>query len=238
MIKFFRRIRKTLLNENKFSKYLIYAIGEIILVVIGILIALQINNWSEEKKLAKKELYFLEGIRNDLVSDTMQINQLKKGVQRRLTMYKLIDPEFALDEFVQVEIDTVLNFRFLFNRTTSFRSKAGSYNSLISDGQSQLISDKVLFDKIQDVYQHSVPSLESLYNDLKLVELNIKSKWINERRYIPYEHYKEITDKRLIADLFSLHGNIRWYGKTFLLHKNQITEVISEIEKEIEERKN
>ena len=51
MIKFFRKIRQRLLTENKFSKYLIYAIGEIILVVIGILIALQINNWNENRKL-------------------------------------------------------------------------------------------------------------------------------------------------------------------------------------------
>lgn len=50
MIKFFRKIRQRLLTENKFSKYLIYAIGEILLVVIGILIALQINNWNESQK--------------------------------------------------------------------------------------------------------------------------------------------------------------------------------------------
>ena len=50
MIKFFRRIRQRLLKENKFSKYLLYAIGEIVLVVIGILIALSINNWNEEQK--------------------------------------------------------------------------------------------------------------------------------------------------------------------------------------------
>ncbi|WP_299122275.1 hypothetical protein [uncultured Winogradskyella sp.] len=50
MIKFFRRIRKRLLTENKFSKYLLYAIGEIILVVIGILIALQFNNRNEQRK--------------------------------------------------------------------------------------------------------------------------------------------------------------------------------------------
>ena len=50
MIKFFRKIRQKLLAENKISKYLIYAFGEIILVVIGILIALQINNWNEGRK--------------------------------------------------------------------------------------------------------------------------------------------------------------------------------------------
>ncbi len=50
MIKFFRKIRQQLLTENKFSKYLMYAIGEIILVVIGILIALYINNLNTEKQ--------------------------------------------------------------------------------------------------------------------------------------------------------------------------------------------
>lgn len=50
MIKFFRKVRQKLLNENKFSKYLIYTIGEIVLLVIGILIALQINNWNEHQR--------------------------------------------------------------------------------------------------------------------------------------------------------------------------------------------
>lgn len=62
MIKFFRKIRQQLLTENKFSKYLIYAIGEIILVVIGILIALSINNWNEWKKERVKEREILIGL--------------------------------------------------------------------------------------------------------------------------------------------------------------------------------
>ena len=55
MIKFFKKIRQKLLSENQFSKYLIYAVGEIILVVIGILIALQINNWNEEDKTFQRQ---------------------------------------------------------------------------------------------------------------------------------------------------------------------------------------
>ena len=51
MIKFFRKIRHKLLSENRVSKYILYAIGEIVLVVVGILIALQINNWNENKKI-------------------------------------------------------------------------------------------------------------------------------------------------------------------------------------------
>ena len=53
-MKIFRKIRQKLLTENKFSKYLIYALGEIVLVVIGILIALQINNWNQSKQEQKQ----------------------------------------------------------------------------------------------------------------------------------------------------------------------------------------
>lgn len=58
MIKFFRRIRQRLLTENKFSKYLFYAVGEIVLVVIGILVALQLNNWNEERAQREIEIYY------------------------------------------------------------------------------------------------------------------------------------------------------------------------------------
>lgn len=66
MIKFFRTIRQKMLNENKFSKYLIYAIGEIILVVIGILIALAINTKNEKRETRLVELKYLSGIKSDL----------------------------------------------------------------------------------------------------------------------------------------------------------------------------
>ena len=60
MIKFFRKIRKQLLTENKFNKYLIYVISEIALVIIGILIALSINNWNEKHKLKSIEQTLLK----------------------------------------------------------------------------------------------------------------------------------------------------------------------------------
>ena len=76
MIKFFRKIRQQLLTDNKFSKYLIYAIGEIILVVIGILIALQINNWNEKIKFEKNVATILEELKQDLVSDIKYLENL------------------------------------------------------------------------------------------------------------------------------------------------------------------
>ena len=76
MIKFFRRIRQTLLSENKFSKYLLYAIGEIVLVVIGILIALQINNWNEQRKAAIEEKEILQNLYENLTLASQQSEAL------------------------------------------------------------------------------------------------------------------------------------------------------------------
>ncbi|WP_445383063.1 DUF6090 family protein [Robiginitalea sp. IMCC43444] len=70
MIKFFRRIRQRLLSENKFRNYFLYAVGEIVLVVIGILIALKINNWNEEQKTESKVQDYYALLLEDLNSDT------------------------------------------------------------------------------------------------------------------------------------------------------------------------
>ncbi|MBT8297953.1 MAG: hypothetical protein KJO52_06425 [Maribacter sp.] len=73
MIKFFRHIRYTLMEQNKTSKYLKYAIGEIILVVIGILIALQINNWNQDRINANEELSILKSLKAGLKKDQADI---------------------------------------------------------------------------------------------------------------------------------------------------------------------
>ena len=76
MIKIFRRIRQKLLSENKFSKYLIYAIGEIILVVIGILIALQVNNRNVSRINNQKQNKTLNLIQKSLIKDTLYMSLL------------------------------------------------------------------------------------------------------------------------------------------------------------------
>ncbi len=76
MINFYRKTRKKLADENRFIKYWRYAIGEIVLVVIGILIALQINNWNEDKKARATELYVLQEILNNLNEDAVILDDI------------------------------------------------------------------------------------------------------------------------------------------------------------------
>ena len=78
MIKLFRKVRQRLLTQNKFSKYLLYAIGEIFLVVIGILIALQINNWNQNRHLEKKEILILKSFETQFQNDISQLDESLK----------------------------------------------------------------------------------------------------------------------------------------------------------------
>ena len=69
MLRFFRQIRQRLLTDNKFSKYLLYAIGEILLVVLGILIALQIDNWNEDRKTREAEHDLLLNLKEEVITN-------------------------------------------------------------------------------------------------------------------------------------------------------------------------
>ncbi|MFT4661367.1 MAG: hypothetical protein ACJA1H_001264 [Glaciecola sp.] len=86
MIKFFRKIRQNLLMENKTGKYFKYAIGEIVLVVIGILIALSINNWNENRKLNLNEKDVIENLIEDLESDYNNFEENKIGLEKQLIL--------------------------------------------------------------------------------------------------------------------------------------------------------
>lgn len=98
-MKFFRNIRQRLLSENRLGKYVLYAIGEIILVVIGILIALQINNANEAKKARLQEISILETLRQDMSLDTLDINF---NIQYHK---KFITEEQKLLRFLQSDLD-------------------------------------------------------------------------------------------------------------------------------------
>ena len=96
MIKFFRQIRRKLIDAGNLKRYLIYAIGEILLVMIGILLALQVNNWNESNRLAASKITYLKEIRNDLVQDSLSISVVIHKFKERLSNLKVQDSTMQL----------------------------------------------------------------------------------------------------------------------------------------------
>ncbi|MCB0664686.1 MAG: hypothetical protein KDC80_02640 [Saprospiraceae bacterium] len=160
MIKFFRKIRQKLLSENKFSKYLIYAVGEIILVVIGILIALQINNKNELHKDRIKEIKYLQNIKEDLIINNKKIDNLIERRKRRTqTAHKLIahiegDPIEDWHAFNEETIQIYTWERFYQHNYT--------FEELISSGNLSYITS--------DSIKTMLFELESTYKQLKAEE--------------------------------------------------------------------
>jgi len=149
MIKFFRNFRRRLLTENNFSKYLIYAIGEIILVVIGILIALQINNWNSSKTESKFLNNYAQKISLNLKQDLDQIKDLttkRKKVNsycRNVLNYYKIGKILNIDSLKQ-SIVILFENRFSVNKS--------GFNSLVNSGYIEKIPDGKFSDDLYKYY--------------------------------------------------------------------------------------
>ena len=104
MIKFFRRIRQRMLTENKFSKYILYAVGEIVLVVIGILIALQINNWNESQVLHQKVTVQLQNLSSGIQYDLRMLNFHKDANETRFHSWQHILKYAEKDSVILTEL--------------------------------------------------------------------------------------------------------------------------------------
>lgn len=153
MIKFFRSIRQSLLTENKFSKYLLYALGEIILVIIGILIALQINNWNENRKNKLDLNNSLHAMVNELSNNIQFMTKEKNDFQFRIEGLKRILNDSASEEDLKI----IPNFFAL-----DFKSKSFSkvFELIKGNKQLQLIEDKDLIKKISQFYEYTLRDME------------------------------------------------------------------------------
>ncbi len=174
MIKFFRNIRHRLIGENRFSKYLVYAVGEIILVVIGILIALQINTWNEERKLRNLEISYYENLLSDLKKDSVEFHFKKSNAIRNqaklLNILRYIDSGYNIEK---AKVEDVEWRRIIFRDTAALMislSQAGFvqfpklFENTISDlrntGNIKLISNTELKNEITLYYNK-----EKLFED-------------------------------------------------------------------------
>lgn len=150
MIKFFRKIRQRLLIENKFSKYLLYAIGEIALVVIGILIALQINNWNENQKTKKLEIAFLENLQIDLEVDISVFNRRIKESERVMkNNYVFIHELYKTQENFE-DFKTLIDISLW--DSEYFAAQNSTYSELNNSGQLNIFSNKDL----KRVFYHTI----------------------------------------------------------------------------------
>jgi hypothetical protein len=168
MIPFFRRIRKQHADDNQVLKYARYAIGEIVLVVIGILIALQINNWNEERKSRIEEIEILKSIKLDFVNvidECKENNEFRRKILASTNeLYAVINnPSHGYSE---VQLDSLMAVLFI---NPTYNNKTGSLDILFTSGKINSISQPEIKEalilwpqQIDDVSEDEIYASETL----------------------------------------------------------------------------
>ncbi|MCA6073816.1 DUF6090 family protein [Fulvivirga sedimenti] len=229
MIKFFRNIRRQLLSENppagrsgKFSKYLLYAVGEIVLVVIGILIALQINLWNEGRKEFIKSKALLEEFKKDLVRDTLESNyvtgKLKQQVKIEawalgLTSYNSNQTDSLRRVFFGPYFQQPITVRTFNKLQNSENPNLTGFENLQNELTKYYTDTKYLVDAYNDEEKHY--AFENEINQIIRSKLEIN---LNEFPMLPEETSQ---DRKLIDFVQSIEGR-NYIKENYIRRKSMI----------------
>ena len=244
MIKFFRHIRKSLLMENNTGKYLKYAIGEIFLVVIGIIIALQLNNWNEEQKKLKLKETYRKALLLDYSNDTLELKQL---IQLKKTE---LDSLNALRKFIHSNSATPDDFRKLFENfvTTNmidYEYNTNTYEVIIATGNIDLFDTQSIqmimelkksqnkairgFGAMSDVYQNQLVQITQNFPVFSNYSMGIEAKKLIWQT-VDLEKLPMITDGITGLKRYNLEGFII-FNEYILLKTEKLIEHLENLEK-------
>ncbi|NQZ43011.1 MAG: hypothetical protein HRT65_01790 [Flavobacteriaceae bacterium] len=227
MIKFFRRIRQQLLADNKLGKYVLYAIGEIVLVVIGILIALQLNRMREEQQDRAKELSYLKEINLDFKYNKQQLDSildfnagsLKAGLKLDSLM-TIMKRDVAVKDHPNYPMnDSMFSYQSRLFTNLSFNPKNGSVRALINSSSFDLIQN--------DSLRRMLISWNDVLGDY-LEEEGFNMKFLFDE-YYPwqrdvYEFEKPYSAENMAVWLGPKEYNFRWHRIGSLDYLLQVVE--------------
>jgi hypothetical protein len=155
--------------ENKTSKYFKYAIGEILLVVIGILIALQVNNWNEDRKIKSIEQTLLRDLKIELTSNLEALQEVIHEHEKSLKAAReLLQLSMRPRELVNVPDSSAQRLVGTMNQNWTYNPQKGILNSIISSGQLSYISNKelrYLLASIDDITEDAIESTKEIDRD-------------------------------------------------------------------------
>ena len=213
MLKFFRRKRLKLIKQRNLKKYLIYAIGEVTLVVIGILLALQVNNWNQAISNEKIQKNYLARIQLDISKDIKEITRLKENYKKRATGIRSFLKYF---DRPKIPKDTFNTYYWLAHHADDFSPHRDTYFELINTGKLDLISNEQLKLKILDLY--------SYYNKIDRFEDHISEdnrEWIYNLsiKLFDYEKALKGSDDDFDETIKEVYSNIQLknaFGMSYL----------------------
>jgi len=233
MFRFLRKIRMNLLSENKFKKYFLYAIGEIILVVIGILIALQINNWNNRRILDKNEIKSYKNIKQQLTDDQTELMKVKgfNLYSRQILEYakNIIErKDYSLQDSLAPCIMTLAWF-------SDFEKNGNIYETLVNNGDIKLMKNDTIPNKLQKLQTNYsfVNKLEGMHREM--INTNISKVM---RGVINYDTRKPVKPEKMYAiemqnEIVATLYLIKHKDSAYIVALNKIDVLIDLLDKEI-----
>ncbi|RYM34922.1 hypothetical protein ERX46_05980 [Brumimicrobium glaciale] len=239
MIKFFRKIRQKSLIENKFTKYLIYALGEIVLVVIGIVIALQINNQNEESKLKHKELILLIEMQLNLKEDLSVLNGTiganKERIRSNEAVKTALETKLPFNDSLKYHFgNTFGNFQLTENTSAWENMKSIGFDLISNDSLrnslSRLYSTKYVYLEnvekgVDDWYQW-----KQLYPQV-LKHIHIEMLWVSGTP----ENYEELIEDREFLEVIKLNIFLRNFMQNkYIDVQKEVSLVLIQLDKHLQ----
>jgi len=240
MLKIFRKVRQNMLKNNKVTAYILYALGEIILVMIGILLALQVNNWNEERKQKSELNNILRTISYDLETDTLVANRVIEYYEEsQKSSKRIINREITMDNYKECPLcPAIVTLYRPLNAQTKGYELLKNYKSETSAQKDSLVIN------ITQVYSLYLPVIEKSNERLEDVVLdNLKEfqqfpffvDWTQGNftdEVISYFAESEDFRKRVASHNILASGN---HLATVREYKRQATEIIKRIKTRLED---
>jgi len=179
MLRFFSKMRYKLAAENRVARYMRYAIGEILLVVIGIVIALQINNWNEDEKAHRYEVKMLTESRTALIHDLSFFNYLANKRLAKTDSFNTTLLELHLKNLPVP--DSLISKMNILNQGYLFYYNSGPYEAIKSSGMDKISNDSIR-NSLAQLYDFALPWTKSA--------LEFENKTWDKQREIFYELFE------------------------------------------------
>jgi len=237
MISFFRNIRKTLLNSGNIGKYLKYALGEIFLVMLGILLALQVNNWNETRKLKQKEAIYLQGLKEDFLISQKALDRVIRKTDRvaETVSYLVNIIRVNQSEMGKVNLDSLIDSSAGY---TIFMGSEGVINDILGSGQLSLINNQYLRKEIAS-WEANLKMIRGIE---KLSEGTVGAYIGSMRKYMDFTNYEydkpafiaskkeeflnDIEFRNYLSDIIGLSDNLNELYREKKQHIDTLIQVI------------
>jgi len=230
------RLKRLLLNETRFSTYLLYAVGEIVLVVIGILLALQINNWNSARQDRREAVKLYKNIHRQLMEDRSELMKVKEFNSYYKTSFERAGYLIALKS--DQKTDSLAMMIMELSQYSDFHRSGNIYETLVNSGSIKLLRNIEVTSGLQrlEMTYNNLNKLEDIHWEIILNELSPELKGVINYATLeivkPEKLYSVEIQNFLVESIYLTNAKELIYNRAL----SEIDAVAEEIDRELNDK--